>query len=321
MKLGDEIEMLEKIKKVPAGTFLIPMILSMVVYTLFPDLFQFGGMTQILFGGSGVGLLAAIMTFLSGTLIDVSKIGALLKRQGVLFLSKIVISLLLSWGFVHLFGQDGVFGISALAFVSAITSVNSAIYLLTAQEYGGTEEDAGAYGLFGILSLPVLPTLFYSILFSSNEGVNWMPVISILIPLFLGILLGNIDPAFRGLFGPGISALLPLLGWNLGWGINLVGALQAGIPGLILTAIFFILTSSMILIDQKVLGNDGLYGMTLVTVAGISTSSPGIMARIFPSLHIYVADATSQVLLACVITSIVMPIFIAKRYERLYQTQ
>src|SRR5690625_4038532 len=109
MKLGDEIEMLEKIKKVPAGTFLIPMILSMVVYTLFPDLFQFGGMTQILFGGSGVGLLAAIMTFLSGTLIDVSKIGALLKRQGVLFLSKIVISLLLSWGFVHLFGQDGVF--------------------------------------------------------------------------------------------------------------------------------------------------------------------------------------------------------------------
>ncbi|GAA0370890.1 hypothetical protein GCM10008932_22890 [Alkalibacterium iburiense] len=31
--------MLEKINKIPAGTFLVPLVLSMVVYTIWPNLF------------------------------------------------------------------------------------------------------------------------------------------------------------------------------------------------------------------------------------------------------------------------------------------
>lgn len=310
--------MLEKIKKLPAGTFLVPMILSMIVYTIWPDLFMIGGMTQSLFSGEGVGFLAAVMTFFSGTLIDVKKLGSLMKRQGILFLAKVVLGMGLSWIYLALFGHEGIFGISTLAFVTTMTSVNTAIYLLTAQEYG-TALDTGAYGMFGIFALPVLPAIFYSFVSSAatGAGIDWTPVLSILIPLAIGMVLGNIDYNFSKLFTPGISALLPILGWNLGQGINLVEAVRAGVPGLLLT-FFFVLTSlTLYWLDGKVLKNDGLFGLSLITVAGLSTSTPAILAASFPALVPYAASATSQILLACVITSVSAPIIISKRYEAL----
>lgn len=81
--------MLAIIKRLPAGTFLVPMILSMITYTLAPDLFMVGGMTQALFSGEGVGFLAAVMTFFSGTMLDVKQIGRLFKRQGGCFCQKL----------------------------------------------------------------------------------------------------------------------------------------------------------------------------------------------------------------------------------------
>lgn len=308
--------MLEKIRRLPAGTFLVPMIFSMIVYTIWPNLFMVGGMTQSLFSGEGVGFLAAVMTFFSGTLIDLKQIGKLLKRQGVLFISKVLFSTTLSLLYMTLFGQEGILGISSLAFVTAITSVNTAIYLLTAQQYGD-ELDTGAYGLFGILSLPVLPTIIYSFVFSASDGgIDWMPVLSILIPFGIGLVLGNLDRNFSKLFSPGIAALLPILGWNLGQGINLVEAVQAGVPGLFLTGFFVVASYFLVFLDSKVLKNDGLFGMSLITVAGLSTSVPAILAGTFQELQPYVASATAQVLLVCVTTSILAPVFIAKRHVR-----
>lgn len=45
--------MLNAIKKVPAGTFLVPMLTSAFIYTFWPNLFQVGGLTEHIFGGQG----------------------------------------------------------------------------------------------------------------------------------------------------------------------------------------------------------------------------------------------------------------------------
>ena len=312
--------MLEKLNRIPAGTFLVPMILSMITYTFFPNLFMIGGLTQQLFSGQGVGFLAAVLTFFSGTLIDLKQVKKLLKRQGALFLFKTVFSLILAWGYIALFGPEGILGISGLAFASAITSVNTAIYLMTAKSYG-TKLDTGAYGLFGILALPVLPTILYSFIYSGGGGIDWTPVVSILIPFIVGLALGNIDPNFTELFGPGVSALLPLLGWNLGQGVNLIEAVRAGLPGLLLTGFFVVTMSSLVVMDKHVLGHDGLYGMSMITVAGLSSSSPAIIAATFPQMTSYVASATTQVLLASVLTSVIMPILIARRAIKMNKKQ
>ncbi|WP_161878198.1 2-keto-3-deoxygluconate permease [Alkalibacterium sp. MB6] len=311
--------MLAKINKIPAGTFLVPLILSIVVYTIWPNLFMIGGMTQALFSGEGVGVITAILTFISGTAVDVKQTGRLLKRQGVLFIVKALFSLALSWIFLQLFGQHGVLGISSLAFVAVITSSNTAIYLLTARQYGD-EIDTGAFGFFGILSLPLLPTFIYSFVFASGGNVDWTPVLSILIPLILGIIVGNIDRGFYKLFGPAIGGLLPILGWNLGQGLNIIEAVRAGIPGLILTLIYIIASSILVITDRMVLKNDGLYGLSLVTVAGLTTSVPALIAHSYPPLQPYVSAATAQILFAVIITCVGAPIVIAKWNDHMIKT-
>ncbi|HLR91844.1 MAG TPA: 2-keto-3-deoxygluconate permease, partial [Atopostipes sp.] len=83
--------MLEWIKKIPAGTFLVPMLVSAFLYTFWPNLFQIGGLTEHIFGGAGTNALIGAICFCSGTGIDLRKIGYALKRQGILLVVKFVI--------------------------------------------------------------------------------------------------------------------------------------------------------------------------------------------------------------------------------------
>ena len=57
--------------------------------------------------------------------------------------------------------------------------------------------------------------------------------------------------------------------------------------------------------------------MALITVAGLSTSSPAVLAVTFPEMEQYVSSATTQILLACVLTSVLVPIVIARRARKM----
>lgn len=114
--------MVKALRKLPAGLFLVPMILSMIVHTIAPDLMMTGGMVQSLFSGEGVGFIVAALTFYSGTNLNIKRLVRVLKRHGVILITKAVISIVLSFLYIRFFGQEGLFGISAMAFVIAISS-------------------------------------------------------------------------------------------------------------------------------------------------------------------------------------------------------
>src|SRR5690625_3268192 len=302
--------MLNTIKKVPAGTFLVPMLLSAFFYTFWPNLFQIGGLTEHIFGGAGTNGIIGAICFCSGTGIDVKKIGYALKRQGVLLLAKFIIDVSASLLFISLFGQDGVLGISALAFTIAICSINPAVYLSLMQQYG-SQQDTAVYGVTGLFSIAAVPMIVYGI--ASGGGMDWWPVISTIVPMIAGVVLGNIDEDFKGFFMPALPALTFLMGWNLGYGLNLIESLRAGVDGIILTILFYLINFVFILIDRYILRNDGTVGATFLTVAGLSVSTAGILGRIYPDvLGPYVTAAASQVLLAVVVTSVVTPFIVAK---------
>jgi len=128
--------MLDKINKIPAGTFLVPMLVSAFIYTFWPNLFQIGGLTEHIFGGGGTNGIIGAICFCSGTGINLKKIGYALKRQGILLAVKFIIGAGMSLLYISLFGQSGVLGISALAFTIAICSINPAVYLSLMQQYG-----------------------------------------------------------------------------------------------------------------------------------------------------------------------------------------
>lgn len=112
---------------------------------------------------------------------------------------------------------------------------------------------------------------------------------------------------------PALPALTILMGWNLGYGLNLIDALKAGDGGLILAVIFYTINITMLLIDRFVLKNDGSFGATFMTVSGLSVSSAGLLGVIYPDvLGEYVSAAASQVLLVVVATRVVTPFIVAK---------
>lgn len=263
--------------------------------------------------------MVAALTFYSGTNLNIKRLVRVFKRHVVILVVKAIVSILLSLGYIYLFGQEGILGISAVAFVVAISSANPAIYMSIVEPYGD-DDDPTAFGLTGLFSIPLFPIFIYSLIAgSAGGGMDWTPVITTLVPLIIGVILGNIDPEFGEVFSPGIGAILPLLGWNLGQGMDLVAAIKAGGPGLILTVVFILLNSYLFFLDYNVLGNNGVVGLALISVAGVSVSTPAVLGSLYPEIvGNYVLDATSQLLLVCVITSILAPIASQMQYKHYY---
>lgn len=100
--------------------------------------------------------------------------------------------------------MEGIWGISAIAFTTTICSLNPSLYLALVSDYG-SESDEAAFGLTGLLCVPAFPILVYSV--SKASSVDWMPVISVLIPISAGVIIGNLDKDLGKFF----SAAVPIL--------------------------------------------------------------------------------------------------------------
>ena len=304
-------------RRIPAGTFIVPMVVSMVIYSFFPSLFNIGGPTEAFFSNSGTNYIVGLLVFASGTTVDLKKLGHLMKHQGALVLIKMFISIIFGTIFLLVFGLDGVWGISGLGFLAVILSINPAVHLALTEMYGD-KDDASIYPFAVIPALPALPMIMLSAYISGGfSGIEWTPIISIFLPLVIGIILGNLDPEFGKVFGPVMPAALMLLGWLLGQGMDMFEAIRSGISGIIVTIIFMVLSMPlMYFIDKKILKYDGLAGVSIATVAGMSTAVPATVGAAIPAVAGDVTSATAQVLMAAIITSILAPIIVDKLYQK-----
>ncbi len=311
--------MVKFMEKVPVGTFLIPMLISAVINTISPGFFrEIGGVTNALFGGQGNTFIIGMLTFISGIGIDVNSLIKLFKRHGLILLTKFILVVVLSLLYINVFGMDGIFGISALAFVIAMIAVNPSLYISLVEDYGD-EMDPAAFGLTALFSIPAFPMLIFGLGGSGN--VDWMPIISAIIPMIVGIILGNLDPDFRQLFDNGIALLIPVLGWNIGQSLNLIQGLQAGIFGVLLAVLYYIVNSPMVLLDKKILKNDGIAATSMLSISATSASFTIVLAQAFPELSRYVQEATAQIILAAIITIVLTPIIVTKMTEKQQSSQ
>lgn len=311
--------MLKLINKIPAGMFVVPMVISMVINTFWPDLFNIGGMTQSLFSGDGVGFIVAFLTFASGVSIKFKDLPTLFKRHGVLFLLKLAITMGLSILYMRAFGQEGIFGISALGFTLVMTSINPSVYLSIVDEYGD-ELDPAAFGIAGIFTLPLIPQLIYSFGYTqggTGGGLDFTPIISTLIPLVVGMILGNLEPGFRSIFGPGLGAIIPVLGWGIGQSANIIEAFRSGLAGVIVTLFFIVVYSSLFFIDRYLLKNNGITGLAFIVVAGTSAAAGPAITAVYPELLPYLGNSVALVVFAFIITAIATP-FVTGWYHSRY---
>lgn len=305
-----EVTMLKTIRKIPGGLLLIPMFISAIFNTFLPDLFYIGGLTQALLTSDGLNYVLGAACFFSGTLLDIKRLASVIRKHGVLIIIKTIISIIFGYLFVRIFGIAGIFGISAMAFVAIITSTNPSLYLSLVEEFG-TKDDLGAFGLLGMICVPAYPMFIYGL--SQGASIDWMPIVSTLIPLVIGVVLGNLDKEFTNFFSPGVAILIPLMGWSFGTSINLVDATKSVAQGLILVVIYYLtMAVPLFFLERKFLKGDGVVALAMSSIAGMSVSVPALIAQTSPEMEPLASAAAAQITLGVVVTSFITPYIIKK---------
>lgn len=291
-------------RKIPGGMLLIPMFITAVINTCFPNAFaNAGGMTRALFQ-TGTQTIAALIMFATGAALDIKALGTVLKRCGCLSIAKLLLSFGLGFLYLKMFGMDGILGISGLAFVAVISSVNPGIYMGMIEQYGDNE-DLGMFAVLNLLAMPAIPVLIIGT--AGNNGFNMMEVITILIPFGLGMILGNLDRKLSKMFEAMTPLTLPFLGCCFGASLNLFAALKAGGAGIALTVIYLAVhTLVMLPADRLVNRCHGYASVAMCSVAGIAISVPQMLdANIYGA---YQAVATAQIALCMILTNLFCPI-------------
>ncbi|MDK6597472.1 MULTISPECIES: 2-keto-3-deoxygluconate permease [Aerococcus] len=305
--------MYDFMKKVPGGLLLVPMLISALFCTFAPGIFEIGGATQAIFTADGLNYIIGFACLCSGASIDLSHLSVVLRKEGVLILVKVIINIVLGLLFIQFFDMDGVWGISAIAYIAAIASTNPSLFLALESDYG-TKDDISAFGLVGLLCTPAYPMLVFSI--SQTTAINWTPIISTIIPVIVGAVLGNLDPKMRDYLAPGAAITLPFMGFAFGANINLIDAIKAGPQGVLLTILFYIpMVLIMVLVERYLLKEDGVTSLAMSSIAGMSVSVPAIIGAVIPSYQEFVASATAQIAFGVVISSIITPIIARKLYR------
>ena len=307
------MKILNSIKKVPGGLLIVPMILSAIINTFFPEIFQIGNPTTALFTNKSTMVLVGLMLFASGTQFNLKKTVDVIKRAGILCVGKLLISYISGLLVIKFFGIEGVFGISAVAIIATITSCNPGLYLALVNDYGD-EIDGAAFGFLNLIVVPAVPLMILSS--ASGQGIDFNIVIANLFPFILGMVLGNLDSDFKKFYAPATVILLPFMGICFGSSINFIVALKAGISGIILTVIiltvifYLISLLPLLLIDRKVIKRPGYAAIAMSSVAGLSISVPSLAAEISNVYAPFMDVAMSQIALASIITSIITPMII-----------
>lgn len=306
---------LKFLKRVPAGLMVIPLLLGSLINTLFPEALKIGGLTTALFSSAGTNTLLAMQLFCMGTALQVKDMPKVLKRGGILLFSKFAIGALLGIIIGKLFGMTGILGLTTLAIISAVTNSNGSVYLTLMGNYGD-EADAGCFPLLALNDGPFLTMLALGA--SGLANIPFMALVATMIPVLLGMILGNVDKGLRDLFAPMGTAIIPLIGFALGTGINLANVLKGGFPGILLGLTTIFIGGAFILFFDRVVGRrPGYAAWAVATTAGNAVGVPAAVALIDPSWEPFVAGATVQVAASTVLSCILVPFIVnfwAKKY-------
>lgn len=283
----------------------IPLIIGCLVNTFIPQCLEIGGFTTALFKG-GQATLVGLFIFCSGATINVKQVGQPLYKGAVLTILKLIIGVVIGFVLNKAFGPAGILGLTPFAVISAVTNSNGAIYTALAKEFGD-ETDVGA---IAVLSLNDGP--FLTMIALGTTGLASIPVLSIvaaIIPLIIGMILGNLDPDFRDLLSKGLNMILPVNGFVFGANMSLITIIKAGVPGVLLGLITVLTTGVLTYyIYSAIRRKPDPMGMAIGTVGGNAVATPASVAMADPSLEPYAEAATAQTAAAVVITAILTPI-------------
>jgi 2-keto-3-deoxygluconate permease len=296
------------IESVPGGMMMVPLVCGAAITTVAPHAGAFfGSFTNGLFTGS-LPILAVFYVCMGAT-IPIRSLPRVARRGGALLLAKLCLGIAAGLILGHILGvqpiSSGWFaGISTLAVVAAINNTNGGLYMALMSRYGSAEE-AASYSVMALESGP-----FFTMVTLGVAGLSsfpWQTLIGAILPMCIGMLLGNLDPELREFLGRAVPVLIPFFAFALGATMDLHSVWAAGTVGLALGLAILFVSGVVLIIVDRLVGGEGTAGIAAATTAGSATAVP---ALIVAANHQYAAagqSATVLVASSVVVTSLLAP--------------
>ncbi len=259
-----QVNILKNIEKVPGGLMVVPLLFGALLNTIdqmhlpfimnflksigvsafkpgIYEFFRIGGFTEALFK-VGTLTLIALFLFLAGSQMNM-RVGGIAMKKGILLTaSKYFVGLGVGmlWGKLSGDVYNGFLGLSVMAIIAAMTNGNGGMYAALTAKFG-TRSDIGAVAVLSLNDGP-----FFTLMALGMLGSNFpiIAFIAVLLPIAIGMLLGNLDHDLHEWFKKGEQLPIPFMAFSLGTGMNMgtffnptvvVAGLVLGLMTLILT--------------------------------------------------------------------------------------
>ena len=289
----------------------VPLFIGMVINTFFPTLLQIGGFTQAL-SGQGYPTMLGMYLFTVGTKMTVRAAPRMLVRGFGLLSAKVGTATLFALAVAHLFGGS-VLGLSTLAVMVAMSDTNGGMFLALTGVMGD-KDDTGTYVVQSIETGPFLTMLIF--VGTGLAVIPWLTMVSVIAPIFVGAILGNLDDELREFFGSKEPIIVPFMAFTLGQTINLKSVVTAGLPGVALGLTVVVVTGLVCITVDRLLGGSGVAGAAASSTAGNSAAVPQAVALADPSFAAVAPAATVQVAASVIVTAIMTPLLTAWWYRK-----
>lgn len=299
------VPMVNFMNKIPGGIMLIPLLVGCTLNSFFPDFLQIGGATT--------GVLTSTNAFLGaffvcvGANLSISGAGKALKVGAVVTLAKLVASIAVGLIASHIF-NDNLLGLSAVAIISGMSNSNGGMFTVLTKMYG----DDADQGAIAVVSLNDGP--FFTMIALGSAGMADIPLMALvaaLVPLVIGIILGNLDPKMKRLLNEAEPVIIVFLAVAVGCSMNFSQIISGGFGGIVLGLMTLIIGGIITVFFDRITGGTGIAGAAISTVAGNAVATPLAVAGADPSIYDAAVIATPQVAAAMIITAILCPFFTA----------
>ncbi|WP_186165930.1 2-keto-3-deoxygluconate permease [Burkholderia gladioli] len=312
-----QIHIKRAVERVPGGMMIVPLLIGSLIATFLPDMPKFfGSFTNALFTGSLP--ILAVFYVCMGASIDVKATPYLLRKGGALFVTKVGTAIVAGVVLGHFLGEQpvssGLFaGISTLAVVAAMNDTNGGLYMALMGQYGRSE-DVGAYTIMSLESGPFLTMVTLGV--AGLSAFPWPTLVGSILPLAIGMLLGNLDREMRAFLGRAVPVMIPFFALALGAGLDLHKVWQAGLLGIVLGVAVVIVTGVPLFFADRLTGGTGVAGVAAANTAGNAAAVPALIAAANPVYTEAAKTATLLVAACVVVTAIVSPILTASVARR-----